>query len=92
MMEQVPSSYRFVPMPDRGPLKFPGGARVALIFTINIEYWEPSRPGHSAPLGATPAGYRANTERAQSSDLRHESVRNLLKSKPLDKMKRAKPL
>ena len=40
----------FVPLPDRAPLKFPGGARVALIFTINIEYWEPFRAGQKEPL------------------------------------------
>ena len=45
-----PSSYAFVPLPDRAPLKFPDGARVALIFTINIEYWEPFRPGQKEPL------------------------------------------
>ncbi|HKF12600.1 MAG TPA: hypothetical protein VKB89_28470 [Xanthobacteraceae bacterium] len=45
-----PSSYAFVPLPDRAPLKFPHGAHVALIFTINIEYWEPSRPGQKEPL------------------------------------------
>jgi hypothetical protein len=50
VMSQPPSSYDFVPLPDRAPLKFPGGAHVALIFTINIEYWEPFRPGQKAPL------------------------------------------
>ena len=50
MTEQPPSSYAFVPLPDRAPLKFPGGAHVALIFTINIEYWEPFRPGQKEPL------------------------------------------
>ena len=50
MISQSPSYYEFVPLPDRAPLKFPGGAHVALIFTINIEYWEPFRPGQKAPL------------------------------------------
>jgi peptidoglycan/xylan/chitin deacetylase (PgdA/CDA1 family) len=45
-----PSSYAFVPLPDRAPLKFPNGAHVALIFTINIEYWEPFRVGQKEPL------------------------------------------
>jgi len=48
-MSQPPSSYDFVPLPDRGPLKFPDGAHVALIFTINIYYWQPLRPGHKEP-------------------------------------------
>ena len=47
-----PSSYPFVPLPDRGPLRFPNGARVALIVTINLEYWEQDRPGQKEPLFA----------------------------------------
>jgi peptidoglycan/xylan/chitin deacetylase (PgdA/CDA1 family) len=50
MAEQPPSSYRYIPLPDRPPLKFPSGAHVALIFTINIEYWEPFRLGQKEPL------------------------------------------
>ena len=46
---QPPSSYDFVPLPDRAPLKFPDDANVALIFTINVEYWEPFRPGRKEP-------------------------------------------
>ncbi len=49
-MPQPPSSYPFVPLPDRAPLKFPDGAQLAMIFTINIEYWEPSRPGQKEPM------------------------------------------
>jgi len=52
MTEGPPSSYPFVPLPDRGPLRFPGGAQLALIFTINIEYWEMDRPGQKEPLFA----------------------------------------
>lgn len=33
MSVQPPSSYKFVPLPDRPPLKFPDGAHIALIFT-----------------------------------------------------------
>jgi allantoinase len=50
MTDRTPSSYEFIPLPDRPPLKFPDGARVAMIFTINIEYWEQSRPGQKEPL------------------------------------------
>ena len=32
--------YDYVPMPARLPLKWPNGARVALILTINMEYWD----------------------------------------------------
>jgi allantoinase len=52
MPEQPPSSYEYVPLPDRPPLKFPDGAHLALIFTINIEYWEAFRPGQKEPLFA----------------------------------------
>jgi len=32
--------YDFVPMPDRRPLKWPNGKRLALMITLNLEYWE----------------------------------------------------
>ncbi len=32
--------YDFVPMPDRKPLKFPNGARLALMLSFNLEYWD----------------------------------------------------
>lgn len=35
--------YDYVAFPDRPPLRWPHGARVALIFTINIEFWEMTR-------------------------------------------------
>ena len=48
--ETPPSWYDYVALPDRAPLRFPNGARLALILTINIEYWEKSRPGQKEPL------------------------------------------
>lgn len=33
--------YDFVPMPHRKPLKWPDGKRLAVILTINMEYWDP---------------------------------------------------
>ncbi|MCZ6548664.1 MAG: polysaccharide deacetylase [Deltaproteobacteria bacterium] len=33
-------NYDFVPISTRKPLKWPNGARVALILTINVEYWD----------------------------------------------------
>ncbi len=47
---EPPSSYEFVALPDRGPLRFPNGARLAVILTINLEYWEKFRPGQKEPL------------------------------------------
>ena len=35
--------YDFVPMPHRKPLKWPNGARVALMITFNLEYWDLTR-------------------------------------------------
>ena len=45
MNEDPPSWYDFVPLPDRGRLRFPNGARLALVVTVNIEYWEDRRQG-----------------------------------------------
>lgn len=36
--------YDFVPLPHRGPLRFPNGKRLALILTTNFEHWEKVRP------------------------------------------------
>ncbi len=32
--------YDYVPLPERAPLRWPGGARVALILTFNLETWD----------------------------------------------------
>ena len=32
--------YDYVPLPERQPLRWPNGARLALIVTINLEYWD----------------------------------------------------
>ena len=32
--------YDYVPLPERKPLRWPNGARLALIVTINLEYWD----------------------------------------------------
>jgi allantoinase len=37
--------YDYVPVPKRLPLKWPNGARVALIVTINLEYWDLLKEG-----------------------------------------------
>jgi allantoinase len=48
--ERCPSFYNYVALPDRRPLRFPNGARLALIITINLEYWEKLRPGRKEPF------------------------------------------
>ncbi len=37
---RIVMNYDFVPISTRKPLKWPNGARVALILTINVEYWD----------------------------------------------------
>jgi hypothetical protein len=32
--------YDFVPMPERKPLKWPGGKRIAMNITFNMEFWD----------------------------------------------------
>ena len=32
--------YPYVPFPTRGPLRWPHGKRLALIITVNLEYWD----------------------------------------------------
>lgn len=41
--------YDFVALPDRKPLTWPGGKRLAVIITINLEYWLLTRD-QTAPL------------------------------------------
>jgi hypothetical protein len=36
--------YDYIPLPARKPLKWPGGARVALILTFNLETWDLIKP------------------------------------------------
>jgi len=37
--------YDYVPLPKRQPLIWPNGARLALIVTINLEYWDLLKEG-----------------------------------------------
>jgi allantoinase len=36
--------YDYIPLPQRQPLKWPGGARVVLIVTVNLETWDLTKP------------------------------------------------
>lgn len=47
-------------MPHRRPLKWPGGARLALVFTINFEWWELTREGDRAFYAGGPQVLPAN--------------------------------
>ena len=47
--------YDFVPLPERQPLKWPGGARVALLVTFNLEYWDLVRDTEDAYYAGGPA-------------------------------------
>lgn len=55
--------YDFVPMPQRKPLRWPNGNRLAIILTTNFEYWDPVRddpapfyPGGPSIVGGNLAG------------------------------------
>ena len=47
--------YPFVPLPQRGKLSFPGGKRLALIVTINLEYWDLTKPETTPYYAGGPA-------------------------------------
>lgn len=47
--------YPFVPMPQRGRLAWPGGKRVALLVTINLEYWDMTKPDPAPYYAGGPA-------------------------------------
>jgi peptidoglycan/xylan/chitin deacetylase (PgdA/CDA1 family) len=36
--------YDYVPLPERGRLEWPNGARLALIVTLNLEFWDLTKP------------------------------------------------
>lgn len=38
------TDYPYVPLPERGPLQWPEGKRVALILTFNLETWDLTKP------------------------------------------------
>jgi len=55
--------YDFVPLPQRKPLRWPNGNRLAIILTTNFEYWDPVRddpapfyPGGPSIVGGNLAG------------------------------------
>ena len=55
--------YDFVPFPDRKPLKWPNGKRMAVIITTNLEYWDRTKdtdriiyPGGPGIVGGTLTG------------------------------------
>ncbi|MHC9237690.1 polysaccharide deacetylase family protein [Pseudooceanicola sp. 502str34] len=55
--------YDFVPLPDRKPLKWPNGKKLAVILTTNLEYWDQERddpapyyPGGPGIVGGTLPG------------------------------------
>lgn len=47
--------YDFVPMPERKPLKWPNGARVAVLITFNLEYWDLVRDTEESYYAGGPA-------------------------------------
>ena len=47
--------YDYVPLPARNPLKWPNGARVALIITFNLETWDLTKPTDKPYYAGGPA-------------------------------------
>lgn len=47
--------YNFVPINERKPLKFPGGKKVALILTFNLETWDLTKDTEKAYYAGGPA-------------------------------------
>ena len=47
--------YDFVPMPERKPLKWPAGKRLAIIVTFNLEYWDFVKDTEDAYYAGGPA-------------------------------------
>ena len=47
--------YDYVPLPARKPLKWPNGARVALIITFNLETWDLTKPTDKPYYAGGPA-------------------------------------
>jgi peptidoglycan/xylan/chitin deacetylase (PgdA/CDA1 family) len=47
--------YPYVPMPQRGRLVWPGGARLAVILTINLEHWDLLREDAAPNYAGGPA-------------------------------------
>jgi peptidoglycan/xylan/chitin deacetylase (PgdA/CDA1 family) len=47
--------YDYIPLPQRLPLKWPGGARVALILTFNLETWDLTKPTDKPYYAGGPA-------------------------------------
>src|SRR3569833_539547 len=39
-LQSTEQLYDYVPLPERKPLKWPNGKRLALMITLNLEYWE----------------------------------------------------
>ena len=47
--------YNFVPISERKPLKWPNGKRLALMITINLEYWELTQDHDGPYFGGGPS-------------------------------------
>jgi peptidoglycan/xylan/chitin deacetylase (PgdA/CDA1 family) len=47
--------YPFAPLPDRGALRWPDGKRLALILTINLEYWDLTKDSAAPYYAGGPA-------------------------------------
>lgn len=47
--------YDYIPMPQRNPLRWPNGARIAVILTFNLETWDLTKPTDKPYYAGGPA-------------------------------------
>jgi peptidoglycan/xylan/chitin deacetylase (PgdA/CDA1 family) len=47
--------YDYIPLPQRQPLKWPGGAKVAIVLTFNLETWDLTKPTDKPYYAGGPA-------------------------------------
>ena len=64
MKQESHPNYDYSPIAARGPLRFPGGKRVALILTFNLETWDltkdSDKPYYAGGPAVLPDGLAAN--------------------------------
>ena len=54
-MQDTGMLYDYVPLPERKPLRWPNGKRLALMITLNLEYWELTQDHDGTYFGGGPS-------------------------------------
>jgi peptidoglycan/xylan/chitin deacetylase (PgdA/CDA1 family) len=55
MLRDTSSFYDFVPLPERKPLRWPNGKRLALLITLNLEHWDLTQDREGLYIAGGPA-------------------------------------